>query len=194
MKAFAITALLASALGSASAATIDFNAVPLGTVSSVVTNGVTFTYLGGDGLFDVESASPGGPISGRALISFRRNPGADNFRASTASGFSSFSIGCGDFGGDDDNCILEAYDAFDNLLDSDAFAIPANSSIGGTLSVSSSTPIAYVLFREVGTFAGAIYWDNVTFERAGNAVPEPAALGLALLALGGAAAARRRRA
>ncbi len=191
MKSLFVSTLLGAFLGAASAAPIDFESVATGTYNSLTTEGVTFTFTAGNGNFRVETASPGAPIAGKSLISYRDNEGEGNFRASTAGGFSSFSIGCGDFGADDDVCILEAFDSLNNLLDSDSYTIPAGSSTGGTLSVSSSTSIAYVLFRETGSFAGAIYWDNASFEQA-NAVPEPAGLALALAALGGFVAARRR--
>lgn len=48
------------------------------------------------------------------------------------------------------------------LLGSDAFLIPA-SGPGTTLSVSTASPISYVLWWEEGAFASAVYWDNLTF-------------------------------
>lgn len=173
----------------------NFNGQTPGIYTSVVDGGVTYTYLGGDGRFNVEAASPGVPIDGNALISFRQNPGPAAFKATMAAGFSSFSIGCGDFGADDDNCVLEAYDINDVLLDSDTFSIPASSLVGGTMTVASASKIAYVLFYEVGTFAGAIYWDNARFDEfRQSAVPTPQTLALALLGLVGVAATARRRA
>lgn len=190
-----VCAAAAMSVPAAFAGISDFNGQTPGTYTSVVDGGVTYTYLGGDGRFDVEAASPGTPIDGNALISFRQNPGSAPFKATMASGFSSFSIGCGDFGADDDTCVLEAYDVNDVLLDTDTFNVPASSSIGGTMSVSSASKIAYVLFYEVGTFAGAIYWDNARFEEFRQAaVPTPQTLALVLLGLVGVAAGARRRA
>ena len=75
VSTLALAAAAALAAGSASAAVIDFESVPTGTVSSVTDSGVTFTFTAGTGLFDVVDASPGWPISGHSLISYFQNPG-----------------------------------------------------------------------------------------------------------------------
>jgi len=190
LAAAAVAATLSC--GAVSAATIDFEDVPFGTYSGVTTGGVTFTLEGGTGTFDVVDASPGGPISGHALISyFQNDENTFPFKATMAGGFSSFSIGMGDYGADDDEGHLMAYDAGGGLLDSDTLFVPDGSYDGGILSVSSATPIAYVLFYETGTYPGAVYWDSVEFTAA--AVPEPETYALMLLGLAGVAAVARRR-
>lgn len=192
LSRFALAAAAAIAAGSASAAVIDFESVATGTYSSVTDSGVTFTFTTGSGLFDVGFASPGAPISGNNLISYFQNPGAGAFKATMAGGFSSFAIGCGDFApSDDDECHLEAYDAAGGLLDSAVLSQPeGHPGGGGMMSVSSSTPIAYVTFYEVGSFAGAVYWDNAEFTAA---VPEPQTWALMALGLAGLGAVARRR-
>lgn len=195
LRVAALSAALALAAPAAFAGISDFNGQAAGVYTSVVDGGVTYTYLGGDGRFNVEAASPGVPIDGNALISFYRNPGSDAFKATIASGFSSFSIGCGDFGQDDDTCVLEAYDINNVLLDSDSYLVPGGSFVGGTMTVSSAAQIAYVLFYEAaGSFPGAVYWDNARFDEFQGAVPTPQTLALVLLGLAGVAASARRRA
>lgn len=189
VRAIAAAAVLAS--GAATAGVIDFNAVPAGTYSSVTEQGVTFTFTGGTGMFDVTPADPGWPISGNALISYFQDPdSAAPFKATMAGGFSSFAIGCGDYNADDDECHLEAYDALGNLLDSDYLYVDPATFGGGMLSVSSASVIDHVLFYETGSFAGAIYWDNAEFTAA---VPEPQTWALMVLGLAGIAGVARRR-
>lgn len=190
----ALAAAAALAAGSASAATIDFESVASGVYSSLTISGVTFTFTGGTGQFNViDSGSPGWPIAGQSLLSHFQNPGPEAFSATIAGGFSSFAIGCGDWGGDEDHCHLRAHDAFGNVLDAADFVNPDYNSGGGMLSVASASPIAYVTFWEDSIkYPGAIYWDNVEFTAA---IPEPQTY--ALMALGLAAigfSARRRQA
>jgi len=99
----------------------------------------------------------------------------------------------GDFDADDDERHLRAYDASNVLLDVDFILVPAPVYGGGTLTVSSSTPIARVEWNEAGSFAGAVYWDNLTYSPVRGAVPEPATWGLMLMGFGGMGAMLRRR-
>ena len=100
------------------------------------------------------------------------------------------SIGMADYGADDDQGHLEAYDAGGHLLASDSLYVPANSYAGGTMTVTSAAPIAYVLFYESGSYPGAVYWDQASFTAA---VPEPGSMAMMLGGLAALGALRRRR-
>lgn len=193
--ALALVASLGMA-GSAIAApvVIDFDSTATGTYSSLTFGAVTITFLDGTGMFDVASATPGPPISGGTLISWFTNPGTGAFQATFAGGASSVSIGMGDFNADEDEGNMRAYDAANNLLDTDYLFVAAPVYGGGTMTVTSSTAIARVEWNETGTYAGAVYWDNLSYEASGPTVPEPASLALVLAALGGAGFASRKRA
>lgn len=182
---------LAAALGLGNSAmalttTIDFESTPTGTYTALVYGPVTISFLGGTGEFNVDDATPGAPISHHNVISFFKNPGSDPFQATFAVPVSSVSIGMGDFNADEDEGHLRAYDAANNLLSSDFISIPGHVFGGATLTVSSATPIARVEWNETGSFAGAVYWDNLSYTASG--VPDSLGmsglgLSLSLLAL-----------
>jgi hypothetical protein len=184
--------LAAGSAGTAMAATIDFESTPLGTYSSLNYGAVTVSYLAGTGTFQVQSQNPGLPVSGHMLISYFTNPGPGSFQATFAGGASSVSISVNDFApSDTDDVHLRAYDAANNLLDTDFFVIPATGP-GTTLTVSSSTWIARVEWNETGSYEGAVYWDNLSYTTAAVPAPETYALMALGLAFTGFAARRRR--
>jgi hypothetical protein len=190
LSALALAAALSIA-GPATATVIDFESTPVGTYSFLNFGPVAITFLAGSGTFQVDNQFPDPPPSGHVLISFFTNPGPGSFQATFAGGASSVSISVSDFSpSDTDDVHLRAYDAANNLLDSDSFLIPGTGP-GTTLSVSSATPIARVEWNETGDFEGAVYWDLLTYESTGQA-PEPATLLLVGMALGMAGFAKRR--
>ena len=188
---------LAAALGTAGSAmaatTIDFESTAVGTYSGLTFGDVSISFLAGTGTFEVQNQNPGPPVSGHVLISYFTNAGTGSFQATFTGDVNEVSIGVADYSpSDDDEVHLRAYDAFDNLLDSAFFLIPA-AGPGTTLTVSSSTPISRVEWNETGSFAGAVYWDNLTYSSA--AIPEPSTWAMMLLgfgALGSALRSRRR--
>jgi hypothetical protein len=178
--------------GAALATTIDFESTALGTYSSLSFGPVTITFLAGTGSFEVQNQTPDPPPSGHVLISYFTNPGPGSFQATFAGGASSVSIGVGDYSPSDSDFVhLRAYDAANNLLDTDDFLIPGTGP-GTTLVVSSATPIARVEWNETGDFEGAVYWDLLSYELA-RQVPEPETLPLVAMGLVAAALASRRR-
>ena len=188
---------LAIALGTGGSAmastTIDFESTATGTYTSLVYGAVTISFLDGNHSFDVDNQTPGPPISQHNLISYFQNPGAGSFQAIFAGGASSVSIGMGDFNQDDDEGNLRAYDTANNLLDTAFILVPASVFGGATMTVSSNTSISRVEWNETGSFAGAVYWDNLTYSAANGGVPEPATWGLMLMGFGGLGAMLRRR-
>lgn len=191
--ALAIALTLGTA-GSAMAATIDFESTAVGTYTGLTYGDVAISFLDGSGAFEVQDqgTGPDAPVSGHVLISYFTNPGAGAFQATFAGGASAVSISVADYSPSDvDEVHLRAYDAFDNLLDTAFFLIPTGGP-GTTLSVSSATSIARVEWNETGDFAGALYWDNLTYTASG-AVPEPSTWAMMLLGFAAVGAGLRRR-
>lgn len=185
----AILAACGIASSATAATTIDFESTPTGTYSSLTYGSVGITFLDGSGNFDVVNEFPDLPVSGHALISFFTNPGSGFFQATFSGGASSVSIDVSDYSpSDDDEPFLYAYDSIGTLLDSDSIYITEGGP-GGTLTVSSSTPIAYAQWNEVGSFEGAVYWDNLVYAP----VPEPETYAMLLAGLGLLGFAARRR-
>jgi hypothetical protein len=73
------------------------------------------------------------------------------------------SVAMGDFDGDEDTFVLNAYDKFGNLLDTVTKTNPASTYGGPNLAVASLTPIAYVLFNETAPYVGSMYYDNFSY-------------------------------
>ena len=190
MKRFPrLIALLLTIAVSASAATVDFESTTSGVYTELAFADFTITAQGGKA-FDVVPASPGFPIVGQALITFFSSPGITPLTATfSLAGVTSFSIGVGDFNQDIDNTYLKVYDASWNLLASDYYQNPAIVEGGDYLSVTTTESIKYAVFHDEEPFAGAVYWDNITYSTNTRSVPENAssmllvAMGLGMMAV-----------
>jgi hypothetical protein len=176
--------------GVANAGTIDFESTALGTYTSLTFNGdATLTFTGGNGKFEIQSQSPGAPIFGHTAISYFTNPGSSPFRLTFVGAVSNVKVGVGDYNADVDNTYMRAYDAANVLIGSDYYQNPASKYGGDFLEISAAN-IKYVEFWDAEPFAGAVYWDSISYTTA--QVPEPETLALFGLGLLGLVGMRRR--
>jgi hypothetical protein len=199
--------LVLSLVGPAQAAlyTWDFEAVALGTYTSLVyTNGgfsMTLTrHDGSDFKISDQSLFASPSWGNRTLDPFDHvDPGnLSFFGLSFNTTVTSFSIQLGDvYLSDDDFSQADGFDAslfylgssYDSWLSTDG--LPDYH----TLSLSGVGDMRFVNFGSglSNDYPNSLYWDNITVETAGEAVPEPGTLALFGTALAGAVAFRRRR-
>jgi hypothetical protein len=195
-KASALLAGIVAALAlpaKAATTTIDFESTPVGIYSFLSFGTATITFTGGTGTFNVDNQTPGPPVSGHNLISYFQNSGSAPFNVSFSSLINSFTIGSGDFNADDDDVHLTAFDSANNIVDSASYINPP-STFGGSFLTVTGPNISYVQFYETGSFAGAIYWDNITFsDQPSVSVPEPGTVALLSISLAGLGLIRRRK-
>lgn len=88
---------------------------------------------------------------------------------------SSVSVDLGDFGSDSDELFLQAFGLGGVPLDESSLLISSSDGSMHTLSLS-APGISYVIFgsRAPSIGGSSVYADNLTFDAAGEAVPEPA--------------------
>lgn len=178
----AIGMLVICLTGISQAALIDFESIAPGAYTSLDFGDAVLTSNSGQ--FDVTTAAPWG---GMSIIDY------DSFGSKLTFSSSVFdvSIFVGDYNQDEDPVFLMAYDASNNLVASDSFTLPWSLTGGDTLSVSSASAIAYVIFYSGNPYPGSLYWDNIEYTSS-QSVPEPATLLLIGLGLVGLAGAKRK--
>lgn len=183
-----LAAIVGASAATAATTTIDFNGfapdtdltgVDLGGVSITSGSAIIETNLVPNNSIGIKTE----PFTNLSL-----------FRADFSSLVSAVSVDIGDFGGDEDNLVLEAFDASDALLASMFATLPIGTNAMITLSVSAAN-ISYVLFGSSLTdeFPNSVYADNLVFTTQTAVVPVPASLVLMMSALASLAAVRKRR-
>ena len=173
-KLFVLAAVLSFSLWSPSvvnAVLIDFDSLPTGSYADITIGDVRFeNNMGPLIVEDIGPLQP--PFSEYAVIGpSSQTPGEWN-KATFLNGISvySVSVDMGDKGADFDTLVLEAYDSSDTLLARATMLNPNTSYSALTLSVSTTTPISYVLFNEQGNnnsetgYPGTAYFDNFRYD------------------------------
>ena len=131
IKQFLLTSAALAFATSAHAAVLDFDSV--GDCSGG--EGATFTLLGG------ASCEIANTPNGSDGLNLRTSDTFSQVRADFSLLVGSVSVDLGDFGADNDTVFIQAFDAFDNLLDSSSL-----SGLGGALGnvAVAATDISYV--------------------------------------------------
>lgn len=179
---FCAAAVLILVAGSAQAEMYDFNAIAPGNYDAVTFSnlfqGISFNSTVGNN-FQVQPVSLGPDFSGKAVINLTElsSPPSNSTVATFDVLSTFFSVTMGDYNYDIDELFLYAYDAGNNVVDSDFHYNPASSYAGHTLSVAGN--IAWVKYGVEGDY-NTFYWDNVAF----TPIPIPAAVLLGMLGLG----------
>ncbi len=163
--------------------TIDFDALAGNQGATFAIGAVTFSAFGGGGSIYANSTPNG--TNGLLENSSTRKL----LRADIAGGTDSVSIDLGDFGGDPDRLILEAYTVTNVLIGSTFLNIDAAFFGMETLSLAMAG-ISYVKFGSTfpSTGGSSVYADNFTYA----AIPEPSTGLLLMTGLLGLAYRQRR--
>ncbi|MEM9049700.1 MAG: VPLPA-CTERM sorting domain-containing protein [Pseudomonadota bacterium] len=178
---------------SAATNTIDFEEFAPGTVLNGLNLGdLKLNTVGAD--IAVTTDNPGGTGNAIEKAPFA---GPNRYMAKfKVSGVRNISVDVGDFGGDEDNSFLKAYDADGVLIAKQRLKIPANLDGMVTLSVSADVDIYKIKFgtQKSDQFPNSVYADNLTYDYTDMAaVPLPAGGLLLMTALAGLGLATRRR-
>lgn len=184
-------ALLVSASAAAAATTtIDFESFADGTdLTGVDLGGVSITA--GGATVRISNPVPNG-THGIETVPFSNT---SLFRADFLVPVSMVSVDLGDFGGDEDNLLIEAYDFGNTFIASSSATLASGVSDMIALSVSGAN-IGYVLFGSSlsAQFPNSVYADNLTFSADMAVIPLPATAILMMSAFAAFGALRRRRA
>ena len=179
IKQFLLAGATLAFATSAHAAVLDFDTV--GDCSGG--EGATFTLLGG------ASCEIDGTPNGTTGLNLSNSQTFSQIRADFSSLVNSVSVDLGDFGADNDTVFIQAFDAFDNLLDSSSLS-GLGSSLGNV--AVAAADISYVIFGSDTGDIGFIAADNFAFESA-QVVPLPAGGALLLTGLAAFGVMRRRK-
>ncbi len=165
VSVFVVAALLiVMSAGIASAVLIDFEDRAYGSYASLVYPDVTFTNNMGN--LNVTNNIPGPYLSGtHSVIGPNTHDFAEWNKATfTKAGVRQVSVVMGDYDGDADTLVLQAYDAANNLLDAVTKINPAANSGGPVLAVASPlVDIKYVLFNQKDPYPGSVFFDNFQY-------------------------------
>lgn len=187
------------------AVTYDMNSMTPGYYTESTFNnaflGVSFNNTGGDGFDILQNSMYGSNLEPDFSGNVVWNNPYYTMNNSTIATFSvpvfSVSVTLGDYNRDSDLLNLFAYDENGAEIGNVSFENPESSYAGTTLSISSSTAIAYVEFYGEGLLENSVAWDNFSFnEDAGSnnqsPVPEPATIFLLGAGLTGLAGVRKK--
>lgn len=165
-------------------AIVDFENQPNATFSSLTSNGVTFTGIGGSLRTDAQYAGLYNARGSRYLDNNQGSTGTVRFDFDTLVNGFAFNWGASDVA-----WTLSAFDAMGNVIESYVLPITNASNAGDYVGLQDNG-ISYATMT--GGAGDWIFVDNFTIAQAGTSVPEPAPLALLGLGVVGLLASRRK--